>query len=42
MYNFVNTISNNLKENDMKLGINNVWNKILAKTGAATRGLIVT
>ena len=39
---FVNTISNNLKEKSMKKGINNIWKNILVKTGAATRGLIVT
>ena len=42
MYNFVNTISNNLKENDMKKGTNSNWKNILVKTGAAARGLIVT
>jgi hypothetical protein len=39
MYNFLNTISNNLKENNMKEGMKNIW-QILAKTGVATQGLI--
>jgi len=38
IYNFVNTISNNLKENDMNGTNNNIWNKVLVKTGVATKG----
>jgi len=41
-YNFVNTISNNLKENNMRKGANNIWNKMWVKTGVAAQGLILT
>jgi len=38
IYNFVNTISNNLKEGNMNGTNNNIWNKVLVKTGVATKG----
>lgn len=38
MYNFVNTISNNLKEESMNGTINNIWIRLLVKTGVAAKG----